>query len=290
MDAVGVQRLLDAQQPTYAGEGLTFVGEGWDNYTFRLGADKAVRLPRHRAAAQLLANEQRWMPVIADRLPVSVPRPLATGAPSGLYPWTWTIVEWIEGTTVDEGPLAVDQAKQLARALVALHKHNPPGPVEAAPANPYRGGPLASIASVVEDRLGRLPPDLEDLIPTLTRRWRTAASAPLSAVQTWLHGDLHPLNVLTRRGKLAGLIDWGDLTAGDPATDLAAAWTLLDTEAARSQFNKHYGTTEAEQGRAAGWAIHFGTAMVVNGDARHARVGRRILRRITHDKAGGPDA
>ena len=28
----------------------------------------------------------------------------------------------------------------------------------------------------------------------------------------WLHGDLHPLNVLVHDGALAGVIDFGDLT------------------------------------------------------------------------------
>ncbi|GGW65555.1 hypothetical protein GCM10010320_53520 [Streptomyces caelestis] len=43
----------------------------------------------------------------------------------------------------------------------------------------------------------------------------------------WLHGDLHPANMLTADGTFCGVIDFGDLCAGDPALDLAAAWILL---------------------------------------------------------------
>jgi aminoglycoside phosphotransferase (APT) family kinase protein len=37
----------------------------------------------------------------------------------------------------------------------------------------------------------------------------------------WLDGDLHPGNMLVIGGRLSGVIDFGDLTSGDPATDLA---------------------------------------------------------------------
>jgi len=33
--------------------------------------------------------------------------------------------------------------------------------------------------------------------------------------------------VVTNGGALAGVIDFGELCPGDPAVDLAAAWTLL---------------------------------------------------------------
>ena len=43
----------------------------------------------------------------------------------------------------------------------------------------------------------------------------------------WLHGDLHPLNLVVADGELAAVIDFGDVCAGDPATDLAVAWMVL---------------------------------------------------------------
>jgi orotidine-5'-phosphate decarboxylase len=43
----------------------------------------------------------------------------------------------------------------------------------------------------------------------------------------WLHGDLHPANILVRHGRVSGVIDFGDITSGDPAADLSVAWMLL---------------------------------------------------------------
>ncbi|GAA3599600.1 hypothetical protein GCM10022223_13810 [Kineosporia mesophila] len=58
--------------------------------------------------------------------------------------------------------------------------------------------------------------------------WDDALAAPAwSGPPVWVHGDLHPANVLTRDGNLTGVVDFGDLFAGDPAVDLSAAWILL---------------------------------------------------------------
>ncbi|MFC9845212.1 phosphotransferase [Streptomyces sp. NPDC060223] len=72
----------------------------------------------------------------------------------------------------------------------------------------------------------------------------------------WLHGDLHPANILTTNGTFSGVIDSGDLVAGDPACDLAAAWILLPDGAA-DLFHETYRLSPdaATLRRARGWAV-----------------------------------
>ena len=53
----------------------------------------------------------------------------------------------------------------------------------------------------------------------------------------WIHGDLHPGNVVVDQNGLAALIDFGDVTAGDPAYDLASAWMLFDARG-RAEFRE----------------------------------------------------
>jgi aminoglycoside phosphotransferase (APT) family kinase protein len=43
-----------------------------------------------------------------------------------------------------------------------------------------------------------------------------------------VHGDVSAGNLLVRDGELAAVIDFGQLAVGDPACDLAIAWTFLD--------------------------------------------------------------
>ena len=77
----------------------------------------------------------------------------------------------------------------------------------------------------------------------------------------WIHGDLHPGNLLVQAGRLSAVIDFGDLTSGDPATDLAIAWMLLPPPA-RQIFREAAGGADGVDDdtwmRARGWALTFG--------------------------------
>ena len=54
---------------------------------------------------------------------------------------------------------------------------------------------------------------------------------------------------------LAGVIDFGDMCSGDPATDLSAAWILLPAGAAGRFFAAYGQADDAIVTRARGWAV-----------------------------------
>jgi aminoglycoside phosphotransferase (APT) family kinase protein len=137
-----------------------------------------------------------------------------------------------------------------------------------------RGGALSEVAEGVGSglaaltRLGLIPdPDGVRAI------WDDAVAAPgWARPPVWLHGDLHPANVLTENGKLCGIVDFGDLCAGDPAVDLGAGWILLPDEEGIHRFQRAYQPTAdaATWRRARGWAVW--RAM---GSLKIAEAGRR---------------
>jgi aminoglycoside phosphotransferase (APT) family kinase protein len=143
---------------------------------------------------------------------------------------------------------------------------------------------------VVADRLRRLAAATPLITGPVVAAWDAALAAPAEARRCWIHGDLHARNVLVSGGVLTAVIDWGDVCAGDRATDLAAVWTLLDDREAREQAIRAYGeASEATWLRALGWAVSFGTVLLETGLAdhpRHAAMGEDILRRISE----GPNA
>ncbi|BAZ33551.1 hypothetical protein NIES4074_60650 (plasmid) [Cylindrospermum sp. NIES-4074] len=47
-------------------------------------------------------------------------------------------------------------------------------------------------------------------------------------------------NILVENGAIAGIIDWGEITSGDIATDLASIWMLFGDPKARSQALAEY--------------------------------------------------
>lgn len=285
-----VTRLLQEQHPDLLedlhGE-VTLVANGWDNALFRLGDSLSVRLPRRAAAAQLVLNEQRWLPELAPRLPVPIPAPVRTGTPTAYYPWAWSVTPWINGRPADELPPGARApiAGELAEFMVALHTPAPAG----APHNPVRGVPLDSRSPAVHDRLaGGSIGRAAELVAlwqrlTATRAW---AGPPL-----WLHGDPHPANVLLgsdapgRPPRLAAVIDFGDITAGDPATDLAAAWLVFDAEARAAFRRRVQEITPLDDDtwmRARGWALNMGTAIAAHSDdnPRLAAIGAHVLDQV----------
>ncbi len=250
-----VRALLRDQHPDLADLELRDVNGGWDNQLWRLGDDLAVRLPRTERAPALLHTEQKWLPVLANRLPLPTPTPVRIGKPSRLFEHTWTIARWVEGDPADHAPITrLDAAETLAEFLRALHEKAPAD----APTNPTRGIPLA---------------ELREEVHTSAREvWEKALAAPVwHGAPLWLHGDLHPANVVVRDGTLAGVIDFGELCAGDPATDLSAAWILLPAGAAGRFFDAYGRADEATIARARGWAVLRALGLIWIG--RNGRLG-----------------
>ncbi|MEW1823641.1 aminoglycoside phosphotransferase family protein [Arthrobacter sp. NPDC080031] len=256
-----VRSLLEEQLPGLSRLPLELVANGWDNVMYRLGKRWAVRLPRREAAAQLILHEQKYLPGYARRSPVPLPCPIHSGRPSADYPWPWSVTPWLEGLSAVPASQQSRNAaaEDLAAFLAAIHVPAPPD----APVNPVRGVPLEWRSDAVMDRLGdssRYPQSVR-----LRTIWSEACRAPLwDRPALWLHGDLHPANVLLRPdGRLAAVVDFGDLGAGDPAVDLAVAWLMFDG-GARHRFTAAFGPAAdaATWARARGWAVVLATAMV----------------------------
>ncbi len=280
IDAALVAELLAEQHPDLADLPLREVDAGWDNALFRLGDDLAVRLPRRAIAAPLILNEQRWLPQLADRLALPIPTPVRVGVPAPAYPWHWSVVSWLAGLPADQHAPDAAQAAPFAAFLRSLHA---PAPADAPP-NPFRGVPLHQRAAAAEARMQRLASISGLITPQIGKIWQAALEAPLDLPPTWLHADLHPRNVLVERGRISGIIDWGDITAGDAATDLAAIWMLFAEPQARSDALAAYGDLSAATlRRAAGWAVLFGVMLLDSGlvdNPRNAAIGARTLQRV----------
>lgn len=269
-----VHRLVRAQHPDLLGP-LTRVANGWDNVLYRLGADLCVRLPRRRLAVDLVVNEQRWLPVLAGYVDVALPVPVRAGVPGEGYPWPWSITPWFEGRVAAEVPPSdrAGLAVPLAEFMTNLHRPAPPD----APRNPVRGVPLATRDEAVRQRMPAIPRAAE-LLPL----WeKLVALPPWQGPALWLHGDPHPGNLLLDDHGLAAVLDFGDLTGGDPATDLAAAWLVFDADA-REVFRSRVDADEATWERARGWALCLGTALAVNSadNPTMAAIGDHVLDQV----------
>lgn len=296
-----VRALLAEQHPDLADLPLRVVAHGWDNVVLRLGTDLAVRVPRRAMAAALVTHELAVLPRIAPTLPVPVPAPVRAGRPSAAlgYPWSWAVVPWFEGVPASATPVAAraSWAAQLGAFVAALHVPAP----DDAPANPVRGVPLAQRADAVRARLDGLAPRARTV---LGAAFEDGLAAPAwSGPPVTLHGDLHPANLVVAPGRSPGcgddqdgpsrhdvlraVVDLGDTTAGDPATDLATAWLTFDAAGHERFVTSLAGRYDAATWRRArAWAAVVASALLESSDdhAELLGIGLHALGRIAADE------
>jgi len=274
-----IHTMLKEFVPELADLPLTLHGEGWDNEIHRLGDHHAVRLPRREAAALLIENEQRWLPDLGPTLPLAIPVPTHAGKPAFGFPWHWSIVPWLPGIPFAHVPRPATGRliEDLSQFLNALHVPAP----DDAPHNPIRGVALTERADSVHERIDAIP-DVDG--SRLHELWDELVDTPeWGGEPMWLHGDMHPLNILVRGGHISAVIDFGDITAGDPATDLSVAWMVFDDDA-RAKFRKQLAIDGRSVdvhtwNRARAWALSHATACLANSvdDPTMRRIGQDTL-------------
>jgi aminoglycoside phosphotransferase (APT) family kinase protein len=226
---------------------------GWDNRMFRLGDAMVVRLPSQAAYETQVHKEQHWLPVLAPALPVAVPRPLALGRPSSGYPCAWSVLSWIEAEPASLGVHDCTRlALQVAEFLRALQRIDASAGPPAGAHSFHRGGALSVYDHPAREAITRL----QDRIDTEAahRVWTTALDSAWQQAPVWVHGDVSVGNLLMNEQGLCAVIDFGNLAVGDPACDLALAWTLFN-DRDRDVFLEAMDLDDATWARARGWVL-----------------------------------
>jgi aminoglycoside phosphotransferase (APT) family kinase protein len=243
--------LIAEQFPELAGSRVEPLGAGWDNAVFAVGDPPhwAFRFPRRAIAVPGVEREITVLPQLAPLLTVAIPTPRWAGRPSPDldYPWPFFGAPLIEGREpAAAAPSRADRAAvgvQLGAALRALHD---PALVArlggGLPVDPNRRMDMPHRGVMARDWLARLegaglwtaPPLVQGILE------KAAALPPVSAT-VLAHGDLHGRHILLADGgRLAGIIDWGDLCRADPGIDLSLYWSFLP-QFARPAFLDAYG-------------------------------------------------
>ena len=273
-----VRRLVASQFPYWAQLPVRSVANGgWDNRTFRLGEQMLARLPSAAGYEPQVFKEQQWLPVLSAQLPLPIPEPLAFGRAAEDYPLRWSVYGWIEGDVAT--PELIEDlcgfATVLAQFLVALQSINPHGGPKPGQHNFQRGGRLSYYDAETRRAIAALKDHIDSA--SATRVWEAALQSAWLHSPVWVHGDVSPGNLLVREGRLSAVIDFGMLAIGDPASDLAIAWTLFEGKS-RNAFRAALPLDANTWLRGRGWALwkalivaagHAGTNAVESALAWH---------------------
>lgn len=287
LDEEAARRLIERQFPRLAPAALERFGQGWDNDAWLVNGAFVFRFPRRKLAAEICAHEVAVLPAIASRLPVPVPNPCFVGVPEEGYPYPFAGYARIPGRTADGVPLDDEDRERLAPALGAFLRtlHGTPPPTDTPPDLIGRAD-LARNVERLEGRLALLerePTEGVSAADVLSRARELSAAKPHEGALRLVHGDLYARHLLLDDEKrLCGVIDWGDVHAGDPALDLSAAFALLPPTA-RAAFFAAYGAIDNDtEARARFRALYSGTMLVHYGrsvgDVSLAKAGEVALR------------
>jgi aminoglycoside phosphotransferase (APT) family kinase protein len=256
---------------------------------FRVNAALVFRFPRRQVGAECLATEVRI-------LPLPIPNPIFVGQPTGRFPWLFAGYAMLAGRTACAAALNTKQreaaAEPLATFLAMLHSVEP-GVVR-------RLNPPA-------DLLGRL--DMARRIPQMHERLaecvklgvvsdpaicraiiESAATAPPRRPTALVHGDVYVRHILVGSDmRPNGIIDWGDVYAGDIALDLSIAHTFLPPRA-HDAFRRAYGPIDDGTWRLARFrALSYGLILSIyalqTNDDDLRREGEFILNNIRGESA-----
>lgn len=255
IDTSLVRTLVSNQFPHWKHLGIKPVAQsGWDNRTFHLGQDMLVRMPSAPQYTGQVEKENYWLPRLGPSLPLPIPVPLALGRPDEGYPWRWSIYRWIDGDSAAATPPSNlnEFATHLAQFLIALQNINSTNGPLPGPQNFYRGGALSTYDAQTKQALALLKNTID--AAAALKIWQAALTTSWTRTPVWVHGDISLGNLLVQEGRLSAVIDFGQLAVGDPACDLAIAWTLFEGTS-RTIFRTALSLDEETWARGRAWAL-----------------------------------
>jgi aminoglycoside phosphotransferase (APT) family kinase protein len=248
VDASLVHALIGEQFPQLDAFSARLLGVGWDNSVWVLEERWAFRFPHREVAIPGVRRELDVLPRLAPRLPVPIPAPAFVGEPSDRFPWPFFAAPLLAGEEAAEAGPRDDEREALAAELGSFLRvlHGTDLDVDL-PADPLGRTDMAVRVPRTRDRLEELeglglwtPPPRADVLLA------EAGALPSAEPTALAHGDLHFRHVLVDRGRLSGVIDWGDMCRADPSIDLLLYWCFF-APAARASFLAAYGPVSEEQ-------------------------------------------
>jgi aminoglycoside phosphotransferase (APT) family kinase protein len=214
------------------------------------------------SAESTLEKELKWLPPLAAQLPVRIPTVLVEGTPGDVYPFKWSVYEWLEGEIAAPAVAGTKQlAVDLADFILAIRAVDVPDGRVKAPRS-YRGEALIDRDLRTRAAINACKRMID--ADAATRVWDAALELPpFAGTPLWFHGDIKPHNILMLGGRLTGIIDFGCLAVGEPAVDQIVAWNLL-TGDAREAFRRALSAADVIWQRGRARALSIGLAELSN--------------------------
>jgi len=192
-----------------------FSDQGWDHELFLANHRWVVRIARTASACRHLPLEMAWLARLGDALPLATPHYVRAVYGVGVY-------ERLVGAPADARRLpAQPSGRILGQFLARLHAARPLDPARQARARRRWRSRFVRLGDQVDREAGPLLSAVQRR--RLSARFRDGVQAldDPAVPMTLIHGDLRLEHILVADGRPVAVIDFGDMTVGDPMLDFA---------------------------------------------------------------------
>lgn len=215
---------IESDLPGLAIRSATPIGEGWTAIAYRVNDELLFKLPKRASAWEELDREIAFLAHARPRLPLTVPEHLHRVRESAGAPHGYVVYRNIPGRAVQAHALSPAAHAALAKALAgflrALHDMSP-APIE--PILPHEDE-YAVALQYRRDAEEWIAPRLsgaerQRLDDAFARHLDDPLNFP--GEPRILHADLSADHVLSTGATVTGILDWGDVSLGDPDYDFS---------------------------------------------------------------------
>lgn len=210
------------------------IGEGWDNKVFLVNDLVIFRFPRREVAVQLMERENRVLKNICSRFSIQTPKPKYIGKPSEHYRYPFHGYPIIKGTSICHATITNEERMESIRPLAIFLKE-----LHSITENQAL---LIGAAPQIFDRTetDRLIHDLKERLIKAVKKnifqinekcfYEEMLIAEKNKLdfseKVLVHGDLYCRHLIFDKGKLSGIIDWGDTGINHCSVDLSVIFSF----------------------------------------------------------------
>ena len=206
-----VRDLLRDQHPDLAELPIREVEGGWGNQMWRLGDELAVRMQRMDTEPRSQLKERRWLPTARPAPAAADPGPGAERCAVRAFPQDLDghdlgagHCRWTTGRSPAASTRPTPWRRSSGRCMWQAPADAPVDSDRGAHPKDCTDGFEHFFDAVDADAIGSADDDVRAV-------WDDAVAAPAwEGPPVWVHGDLHPANVVVADGTLAGVVDFGD--------------------------------------------------------------------------------
>lgn len=226
---------LERERPDIAARPVELVYTGFSSHVLTTGSGFVVRVARTPEAMVGHRREARLLPAVAQVVEISAPEPvwrLEPGPQSGFGAMAY---RQIDGTSLSwDGGHSTQLVVQLAEFLRRLHRVRDDAMTAAVAQLPdWQNATIVTATRAVDHLAGEVPAAAHRRLVA----WREEFVRQVDGIRpeqaVLVHGDFWHDNILTRDGRLAGVLDWEAAALADPAADLAPVWDIDEDLGAR---------------------------------------------------------